>query len=115
MKKALITGITGQDGSYPAEFLLAKDAQSHVRVSFDQPQYTADVCHRDRRVTFGAGVPGTRRRIRRRGLDPTRGKPSVSFVTLVEMMTKHDLDLAQQEVVLNKAGHRNVARGVTHG
>jgi len=104
MKKALITGITGQDGSYLAEFLLAKDyevhgifrrcstfntdridhlyvdahepgarlflhagdmadgtglrhviekvqpdeiynlaAQSHVRISFDQPEYTADV------------------------------------------------------------------------
>jgi len=103
MKKALITGITGQDGSYLAEFLLAKDyevygiirrsssfntdridhlyqdlhmqprlrllygdltdggnlsqilndiqpdevynlgAQSHVRVSFDQPIYTANV------------------------------------------------------------------------
>jgi GDPmannose 4,6-dehydratase len=104
MKKALITGITGQDGSFLAEFLLTKDyevhgivrrastfntgrldpiyvdphlpgarlllhygdladggglrriietirpdeiynlgAQSHVRVSFDQPQYTADV------------------------------------------------------------------------
>lgn len=104
MKKALITGITGQDGSYLAEFLLAKNyevhgiirrsssfntgriqhifsdihapsrrlhlhygdmtedlslerildrirpdeiynlaAQSHVRVSFDQPIYTADV------------------------------------------------------------------------
>lgn len=104
MKKALITGITGQDGSYLAEFLLAKGyevhgivrrastftteridhiyqdpheshlrlklhygdladgtglrrileqvapdeiynlgAQSHVRVSFDQPEYTADV------------------------------------------------------------------------
>jgi GDPmannose 4,6-dehydratase len=104
MKKALITGITGQDGSFLAEFLLAKDyevhglirrastfnterlnsiyadpheqgvslflhygdvtdgtglrrtieksqpdeiyhlaAQSHVRVSFDQPEYTADV------------------------------------------------------------------------
>jgi len=103
MKTALITGITGQDGSYLAEFLLAKDyhvhgivrrastfnthrieplyedphtagarlhlhygdvtdgtglrrilervrpdeiynlaAQSHVRVSFDQPEYTAD-------------------------------------------------------------------------
>src|SRR5438552_8330462 len=103
MKSALITGITGQDGSYLAEFLLAKDyqvhgivrrastfttlrlegiyvdphnsgarlhlhygdltdgtglrriletvrpdeiynlaAQSHVRVSFDQPEYTAD-------------------------------------------------------------------------
>jgi GDPmannose 4,6-dehydratase len=104
MKKALITGITGQDGSYLAEFLLSKDyevhgmvrrastfttsridhlymdahepgarmilhsgdlsdgtglrhvveqvqpdevynlgAQSHVRISFDQPEYTADV------------------------------------------------------------------------
>lgn len=104
MKKALITGITGQDGSYLCEFLLARDyevhgivrrsssfntdrinhlyndthlpntrlflhygdlsdgtglrrllekvcpdevynlgAQSHVRVSFDQPEYTADV------------------------------------------------------------------------
>ena len=98
MKKALITGITGQDGSYLAEFLLAKGyevhglvrrastfntwridhlprgerfslhygdlndvsslvevvrkvhpdevynlaAQSHVRVSFDMPEYTAD-------------------------------------------------------------------------
>src|SRR5947207_8783746 len=103
MKKALITGITGQDGSFLAEFLLAKNyevhgivrrastfntgrldriyadpheqnanlylhygdvtdasglhhimekvqpdeiynlaAQSHVRVSFDQPAYTAD-------------------------------------------------------------------------
>src|ERR1700683_1556440 len=104
MKKALISGITGQDGSFLAEFLLAKGyqvhgivrrsstfntdrldsiyidpheqnarlylhygdvtdgsglrhvmegvqpdeiynlaAQSHVRVSFDQPEYTADV------------------------------------------------------------------------
>src|SRR6202171_5553796 len=104
MKKALITGITGQDGSFLAELLLAKGyevhgvirrastlnterldpiyvdphelgahfylhygdltdgsslrrllekiqpqeiynlaAQSHVRVSFDQPEYTADV------------------------------------------------------------------------
>lgn len=29
MKKALITGITGQDGSYLADFLLAKDYQVH--------------------------------------------------------------------------------------
>src|ERR1700676_3941329 len=104
MKKALITGVTGQDGSYLAEFLLKKGyevhgivrrsssfataridhlrrgfdvpgeglqlhygdlgegtgvrriieqvrpdevynlaAQSHVRISFDQPEYTADV------------------------------------------------------------------------
>ena len=77
MKKALITGITGQDGSYLAEFLLEKGydvhgtirrssvdfreriahleglvkpdevynlaAQSHVQVSFDSPEYTANV------------------------------------------------------------------------
>src|SRR5258708_4400467 len=29
MKRALITGITGQDGSFLAEFLLAKDYQVH--------------------------------------------------------------------------------------
>ena len=29
MKKALITGITGQDGSYLAEFLLGKDYEVH--------------------------------------------------------------------------------------
>jgi len=79
MKKALITGITGQDGSYLTELLLEKGyevhglvrrsstfntarlehvyqdqpqspdeiynlaAQSHVRVSFDNPVYTANV------------------------------------------------------------------------
>ena len=30
MKKALITGITGQDGSYLAELLLKKDYKVHV-------------------------------------------------------------------------------------
>ncbi len=29
MKKALITGITGQDGAYLAEFLLDKDYEVH--------------------------------------------------------------------------------------
>src|SRR3989339_940113 len=29
MKKALITGVTGQDGSYLAEFLLSKDYEVH--------------------------------------------------------------------------------------
>ena len=63
MKKALISGITGQDGSFLAEFLLQKGyevhgiriiqsvqpdeiynlaAQSHVKVSFDVPEYTAE-------------------------------------------------------------------------
>ena len=29
MKKALITGVTGQDGSYLAEFLLARGYEVH--------------------------------------------------------------------------------------
>lgn len=60
-KRALITGVTGQDGSYLAELLLGKGyevhglirelepdeiyhlaAQSHVRVSFDMPEYTCE-------------------------------------------------------------------------
>ncbi len=42
MKKALITGITGQDGSYLAEFLLEKGYQVHGiirRVAFEDPQH----------------------------------------------------------------------------
>jgi len=123
VKKALITGITGQDGSYLAEFLLAKDyevhgiirrastfntgrldpiyddphssrnrlflhygdladasalarligkiqpqeiynlaAQSHVRVSFDNPEYTADVT--------GTGTVRLLEAIRETGISP---------------------------------------------
>jgi len=42
MKKALITGITGQDGSYLAEFLLAKGYQVHGivrRVALEDPDH----------------------------------------------------------------------------
>jgi len=42
MKKALITGITGQDGSYLAEFLLNKEYEVHGivrRVAFEDPYY----------------------------------------------------------------------------
>jgi GDPmannose 4,6-dehydratase len=120
MPKALITGITGQDGSYLAEFLLAKDyevhgivrrsssfntwridhiprsdrfalhyadlndvpsllevirrvqpdevynlaAQSHVRVSFDMPEYTAECtglgCLRLLEVLRAEGMTATR-------------------------------------------------------
>lgn len=41
-KKALITGITGQDGSYLAEFLLSKGYEVHGivrRVSFEDPEH----------------------------------------------------------------------------
>lgn len=42
MKKALITGITGQDGSYLAEFLLEKGYEVHGivrRVAFEDPEH----------------------------------------------------------------------------
>lgn len=42
MKKALITGITGQDGSYLAEFLLRKNYDVHGlvrRVAFEDPEH----------------------------------------------------------------------------
>jgi len=42
MKKALITGITGQDGSYLAEFLLTKGYELHGlvrRVAFEDPEH----------------------------------------------------------------------------
>ena len=41
-KKALITGITGQDGSYLAEFLLQKGYEVHGisrRIALEQPDY----------------------------------------------------------------------------
>ena len=36
MKKALITGITGQDGSYLAEFLLEKGYEVHATIRVDE-------------------------------------------------------------------------------
>ena len=42
MKRALITGITGQDGAYLADEIYNLAAQSHVHVSFETPEYTAN-------------------------------------------------------------------------
>ena len=42
MKKALITGITGQDGSYLAEYLLEKGYEVHGivrRVAIEDPEH----------------------------------------------------------------------------
>ncbi|MBR3339082.1 MAG: GDP-mannose 4,6-dehydratase, partial [Lachnospiraceae bacterium] len=45
MKKALITGITGQDGSYLAEFLLEKDYEVHGIVRRSSLANTARIDH----------------------------------------------------------------------
>lgn len=42
-------------------------------------------------------------------------KPKITFQGLVERMIKHDLNLAEQELTLHRAGHRTVQRGASHG
>jgi len=47
MKKALITGITGQDGSYLAELLLSKGYEvhnAHEREEWGKDWYTPEQC-----------------------------------------------------------------------
>lgn len=51
MKKALITGITGQDGSYLAEFLLEKGYQVHGTIRRSSVDFRERIAHLE-------GVPG---------------------------------------------------------
>ena len=45
MKKALITGITGQDGSYLAEFLLEKGYEVHGIIRRSSVDYRERIAH----------------------------------------------------------------------
>ena len=45
MKKALITGITGQDGSYLAEFLLEKGYEVHGLIRRSSVEYRERIAH----------------------------------------------------------------------
>ena len=49
MKKALITGITGQDGSYLAELLLDKGYEVHGMVRRASGRNTSRIEHLDRK------------------------------------------------------------------
>jgi GDPmannose 4,6-dehydratase len=53
-KRALITGITGQDGSYLAEFLLSKDYEVHGIIRRSSQFNTARIDHiyRDRHEVY---------------------------------------------------------------
>ena len=59
MRKALITGITGQDGSYLAELLLAKGYEVHGivrRVAMEDPEHRLwRIRHISDKVTLHAG------------------------------------------------------------
>ena len=52
MKKALITGITGQDGSYLAEFLLEKGYEVHGIIRRSSVEYRERIAHLEGRVDF---------------------------------------------------------------
>ena len=55
MKKALITGITGQDGSFLAEFLLEKGYEVHGIVRRVSISNTARIDHLSGRITLHDG------------------------------------------------------------
>ena len=52
MKKALITGITGQDGSYLAEFLLEKGYEVHGIIRRSSVEYRERIAHLEGRDDF---------------------------------------------------------------
>ena len=57
MKKAFITGVTGQDGSYLSEFLLEKGYEVHGLIRRSSVDYRERIAHesyvRDRRGASG--------------------------------------------------------------
>lgn len=63
LKVGLITGMTGQDGSYPAEFLLAKGYTVHGLI---------------RRASSGAAADALPRKSRRQGRVSARSRPGAS-------------------------------------
>ena len=75
MKKALITGITGQDGSYLAELLLEKGYEVHGII---------------RRSSSLLGDASKARR-------KLGWEPQTSFKELVRLMVESDLQLARRE------------------
>ena len=108
MKKALITGITGQDGSYLAELLLEKGyevygmvrrssigAQSFVPTSWNQPVLTATV--------DAVGVTGMLEAIRKHKPDTKFYQASTSemFVKVQESPQK---ETAQTPQLRGQAG-----------
>ena len=52
MKKALITGITGQDGSYLAELLLSRDYEVHGIIRHFVARYAEPAHHRGARAAM---------------------------------------------------------------
>ena len=52
MKKALITGVTGQDGSYLAEFLMEKGYDVHGMIRRSSTDYRERIAHLEGKPHF---------------------------------------------------------------
>ena len=52
MKKALITGVTGQDGSYLSEFLIEKGYDVHGIISRNSVDYRERIAHLEGHLKF---------------------------------------------------------------
>ena len=58
MKKALITGVTGQDGSYLAEFLLGKGYDVHGIIRRSSVDYRERIAHLEGNPHLRPGAGG---------------------------------------------------------
>ena len=59
MKKALITGVTGQDGSYLAELLLDKGYDVHGVIRRSSVDYRERIAHLEGQERLCAGIYGS--------------------------------------------------------
>jgi GDPmannose 4,6-dehydratase len=55
MKKALITGLNGQDGSFLAEFLLTKDYEVHGIIRRTSQPLLENICHLKDKIVLHPG------------------------------------------------------------
>jgi GDPmannose 4,6-dehydratase len=124
MKKALITGVTGQDGSYLAEFLLAKGyevqlflgnidalrdwghARDYVEMQWlmlqqQEPEDFVAVDPRYFRPTEVETLLGDAGKARQR----LGWTPQTSFESMVREMVAHDLDSARRHRLIESHGY----------
>lgn len=106
MKRALVTGITGQDGAYLAEFLIEKGYEVHGikrrASSFNSARIDHLYCD-----PHESGV-----RFRLHYGDPSKARrqlgwePRISFEELVREMVAADLKEAERDVMVRRKGFR---------
>ncbi|MBK1699819.1 hypothetical protein CKO22_02495 [Thiococcus pfennigii] len=116
MKKALITGVTGQDGAYLAELLLEKGYEVHGIKRRSSLFNTDRIDH-----LYQDPHEPDRRFIRPTEVetllgDPTKAReklgwaPQTSFTELVEEMMREDLKEAERDALCASEGYRVLRR-----